>query len=86
MPRWAREFAYGDPAGTVLNAAGILLGGDCAALPRGEIVAVARLSAVARTEDILGWSQVAGLLEHEIDFGDLRAGAVRVRAAGCHRD
>lgn len=72
MPSWAREFAYGDPAGAVLNAAGILLGGDCAALPRGVIVATARLSGIAPTEDITGWSQ--GLLPHEIEFGDFAPG------------
>jgi hypothetical protein len=43
MPRSARLFAYRDPAGQVLNEGGILLGGDCKELPRGAIVAVARL-------------------------------------------
>ena len=72
MPLDCREFAYADPAGRVLNDAGILLGGDCRDLPKGAIVAVARLTGTARTEDIIQWSQ--GLLRHEIDFGDYSPG------------
>lgn len=68
MPRWAREFAYADPAGSALNIAGIRLGGDCRALPRGAIIAVARLTGIAPTVDFVAMSQ--GLLRHEIDFGD----------------
>jgi hypothetical protein len=72
MPRDCREFAYADPAGQVLNDAGILLGGDCRDLPRGALVALATLTGIARTEDIIAWSQ--GLLRHEIDFGDYSPG------------
>lgn len=43
MPRWAREEAYGDEIGGTLNAAGIYLGGDCRELPKGAVVATARL-------------------------------------------
>jgi hypothetical protein len=72
MPRAARHFAYGDPAGRVLNEAGILLGADCRDLPKGAIIAVATLAGVARTEEITAMSQ--GLQPHEIEFGDYRAG------------
>ena len=75
MPREARMFAYRDPAGKVLNDAGILLGGDCAALPRGAIVATAVLKAVLPTDDIQNIAKsVGGLLPHEIDFGDYSHG------------
>lgn len=72
MPAWARDFAFADPAGPALAAAGILLDDDCTALPRGAIVAVARLTDVVPTEQITAMSQ--GLLRHEIDFGDYAPG------------
>jgi len=72
MPLGCRAFAYADPAGRVLNDAGILLGGDCRDLPKGAIVAVATLTGIERTETILGMSQ--GLLRHEIEFGDYSRG------------
>jgi activating signal cointegrator 1 len=75
MPLWAREFAYADPAGRVLNRAGILLGNNCAALPRGAIVALAELVAVAPTHEIVALSHGAlPLLPHEIEFGDYTDG------------
>jgi activating signal cointegrator 1 len=46
FPREARMFAYQEPAGRVLNEAGISLGGDCRELPTGAIVAVAILRQV----------------------------------------
>lgn len=58
MPRDARMFAYHDPAGKALNDAGILLGGNCAALPRGAIVATAILLEVMLTGDWLNYRHV----------------------------
>lgn len=71
MPRWAREFAYENPAGQVLNDAGILLGGDCTDLPHGAILAVAMLSDVWPTDGI--WQRIsvrAVATPHEEAFGD----------------
>jgi activating signal cointegrator 1 len=72
MPRACRAFAYADPAGQVLTAAGIRLGGDCRNLPKGAILAVARLTGIARTEEIIAMSH--GLLRHELAFGDYAPG------------
>lgn len=70
MPRQAREFAYKDPAGQVLNDAGIMLGENCRELPKGAIVAVARLVAVHST-NADDWMDEDGLLApHEEAFGD----------------
>lgn len=73
MPPDCRAFAYADPAGQVLNDAGILLGGDCAALPRGAIIATARLLDVVGTNDVM--DDVMELAcEHELAFGDYTPG------------
>ena len=45
MTREQRSIAYADPIGRALNDVGIMLGGDCAALPLGAVVATARLAA-----------------------------------------
>jgi hypothetical protein len=76
MPPDCREFAYADPAGKVLTDAGILLGGDCAALPRGAIVAVAHLVQVWPTRGFWDRNSVRDLppATHEEDFGDYAEG------------
>jgi hypothetical protein len=78
MPRECRAFAYADPAGQALNDAGILLGGDCAELPRGAVVAIARLVAVVCTDNVIDQPDEffggRGLLPHELAFGDYSAG------------
>jgi hypothetical protein len=43
MTRAQRATAYADPIGGALNGAGIMLGGDCEALPRGAIIAACEL-------------------------------------------
>lgn len=75
FPRSCREFAYDDPAGAVLNAAGISLGGDCAALPRGAIVATAIIDQVWPTSGFWSRGSVKRIAaEHEYEFGDYEIG------------
>lgn len=69
FPRYCQELRYDEPFRSVLMAAGFNTAND---LPRGVIVAMARLTGVARTEDIVQMSQ--GLLQHEIEFGDYGSG------------
>lgn len=44
LPRATRMATYADPIGRALNDAGVYLGGDCAALPLGAVVATALLT------------------------------------------
>lgn len=60
--------ATGAPFAAVLTAAGI----HVSDLASGAIVAVATLTGIAKTEDIVQWSQ--GLLKHEIEFGNYTSG------------
>lgn len=66
FPRAARDICYQEPFATGLKGAGITLATE---LPRGEIVAVARLQDCVATTDVLSW-----ISEHERAFGDYSPG------------
>lgn len=69
FPRDVQEMCADEPFLAALKGAGFT---NTNQLPRGVIVAVAKLTGIARTEEWTAMSQ--GLLRHEIEFGDYSPG------------